>query len=69
MSLAVGSVSLLVAAFSTAKLLLPRVDGWADGKELAFGALVVAIVLGGFLWGRAVARRRVQGFTDAEQLS
>lgn len=63
MSLAVGSVSLLVAAFSASKLLLPRIDSWADGKELAFGALVVAIVLGGFLWGRVAA----QG--SSEQLS
>jgi high-affinity nickel-transport protein len=69
MSLAVGSVSLLVAAFSTAKLLLPRIDTWADGKELAFGALVIAIVLAGFLWGRSAARKRVQGFAGAEQLS
>ncbi len=69
MSLAVGSVSLLVAAFSTAKLLLPRIDTWADGKELAFGALVIAIVLAGFLWGRAAARRRVRDFSGAEQLS
>lgn len=56
MSLAVGFVSLLVAAFSAAKLLLPRIDGWADGKELLFGALVVAIVLSAFLWGRSAAR-------------
>ncbi|MGD9597505.1 MAG: nickel transporter [Steroidobacteraceae bacterium] len=58
MSLAVGSVSLLVAGFSAAKLLLPRIDSWADGKELVFGALVVAIVLGGFLWGRSLAAPR-----------
>ena len=31
------------AAFSAAKLLLPRVAGWADGKELAFGALVLRL--------------------------
>jgi high-affinity nickel-transport protein len=59
MSLAVACVSLLVAAFSAAKLLLPRVDGWADGKELMFGAFVVAVVLAGFLWGRSIARQRV----------
>lgn len=55
MSLAVACVSLLVAAFSAAKLLLPRVDGWAEGKELAFGAAVVAVVVAGFLWGRSLA--------------
>lgn len=58
MSLVVGSVSLLVAAFSAAKLLMPHVDAWAEGRELLFGAIVVAIVLAGFLWGRAAARSR-----------
>lgn len=61
MSLAVACVSLLVAAFSAAKLLLPRVEGWAQGKELAFGAIVVAVVLAGFLWGRSIASARVAG--------
>jgi high-affinity nickel-transport protein len=69
MSLAVGFVSLLVAGFSAAKLLLPRIDAWADGKELAFGALVVAIVLAGFIWGRSAARRRASAYAGAEQLS
>lgn len=69
MGLAVGSVSLLVAAFSAAKLLLPRIDTWAEGKELAFGAVVVAIVLGGFLWGRAAARRSATPRLGAEQAS
>lgn len=69
MGLAVGSVSLLVAAFSAAKLLLPRIDAWADGKELAFGAVVVAIVVAGFLWGRSAARRHAQQPLGAEELS
>ncbi|MCW5572423.1 MAG: TonB-dependent receptor [Steroidobacteraceae bacterium] len=58
MSLAVACVSLLVAGFSTAKLLLPRVDGWAEGKELLFGATVVVVVLVGFVWGRSIAAAR-----------
>ena len=58
MSLVVGSVSLLVAAFSAAKLLLPHVDAWAEGKELVFGGLVVALVFAGFAWGRAAAQAR-----------
>jgi len=58
MSLAVACVSLLVAGFSATKLLLPRIDSWAEGKELVFGAVVVAVVLAGFLWGRSVAGAR-----------
>src|SRR5690606_36611001 len=48
----------LVAGFSATKLLLPRIDSWAEGKELVFGAVVVAVVLAGFLWGRSVAGAR-----------
>ncbi len=57
MSLAVASVSLLVAGFGVAKLALPAVDRWSDGKELAFGAVVVALILSSFLLARALARR------------
>jgi high-affinity nickel-transport protein len=56
MSLAVAGVSFLVAGFTVARLLLPRLDGWADDKGLWLGALVVAIVLGGY----ALARYRVR---------
>ncbi len=58
MSLAVAGVSLLVAAFSATKMLLPRVDEWSDGKELAFGAGVVAVIVASFLLGRRLARPR-----------
>jgi high-affinity nickel-transport protein len=55
MSLAVGGVSLLIAAFAFAKTTLPAVDGWADGKELFFGVAVVVIVLISYLVGKRLA--------------
>jgi high-affinity nickel-transport protein len=48
MSLAVAGVSLLVAALGAAKLASPMVDAWSDGKELVFGAAVVAVIGGSF---------------------
>jgi high-affinity nickel-transport protein len=59
MSLAVSSVSLLVAAFGAAKLLLPALDAWSDGKELAFGSLVVALIALSFSAALLLARRTV----------
>ena len=49
MGLVVSGVSLLVAAFGTAKLLSPTVDAWSDGKELIFGFLLVAIIATSFV--------------------
>jgi high-affinity nickel-transport protein len=57
MSLAVSSVALLVAAFGAARLALPAVDAWSDGKELAFGAVVVAVIGASYLIARALAQR------------
>ena len=57
MSLAVASVSLLVAAFGLARLALPMVDAWSEGKELVFGLLVITLVLTSFFVARALARR------------
>jgi high-affinity nickel-transport protein len=54
--LAVGAVSLLIAAFSAAKMLFPQLDAWSEGKELAFGAAVILVVFGSFVLGRALAR-------------
>ena len=56
MSLAVGSVSLLIAAFALAKLTLPNLDAWSEGKELYFGAAVVLTVLMSYLAGKRLAR-------------
>jgi high-affinity nickel-transport protein len=58
MSLAVSAVSLLVAAFGAAKLLLPAVDAWSEGLELVFGACVVAAIALSFFAATRLARRR-----------
>jgi len=58
MSLAVSSVSLLVAALGAAKMVSPWIDGWSDGKELVFGAVVVAVIGGSYLLARRLARRQ-----------
>jgi high-affinity nickel-transport protein len=57
MSLAVSSMALLVAAFGVAKLALPVVDAWSDGKELAFGAIVVAVIASSYVIARSLAER------------
>jgi high-affinity nickel-transport protein len=57
MSLAVSSVSLLVAALGAAKMVSPWVEDWSDGKELVFGAVVVAVIAGSYLLARRLARR------------
>ena len=55
MGLAVGGVSLLVAGFAFAKLALPTVDAWSQGKELLFGIAVVLVILVSYLLGRRLA--------------
>ncbi|NBX41598.1 MAG: nickel transporter [Gammaproteobacteria bacterium] len=55
MGLAVGGVSLLVAGFAVAKLTLPTVGAWAEGKEIFFGAAVAGVVLLSYLVGRRLA--------------
>jgi high-affinity nickel-transport protein len=57
MSLAVSSVALLVAAFGVARLALPAVDAWSDGKELLFGAIVIAMIGASYLVARSLAQR------------
>jgi len=58
MGAAVAGVSLLVAALGVGKLLSPSFDGWSDGKELAFGAVVVGTIALSYLFAMAVARTR-----------
>ncbi|MBI4756892.1 MAG: nickel transporter [Betaproteobacteria bacterium] len=48
LALAVGGMSLLVAAFGAAKQWLPAVETWSEGKELALGLTVVAVILASF---------------------
>jgi high-affinity nickel-transport protein len=52
MSLAVSGVSLGVAALGMAKQLAPAIEAWSEGKELAFGALVVIAVTGACVLAR-----------------
>jgi high-affinity nickel-transport protein len=63
MSLVVGGISLLVAALCVAKLALPTVEAWSAGKELFFGAAVVAVIAGSFflaMWlTRSTAAARI----------
>lgn len=49
MGLAIAGVSLLVAGLGAAKLASPAVDGWADGRELLFGGVVVGVIALSFL--------------------
>jgi high-affinity nickel-transport protein len=49
MSLVVGGVSLLVAAFGVVRLTLPSIAAWSEGKEMFFGGAVVAVIAGSFL--------------------
>ncbi len=58
MALTVAGISLAVGLFTVAKVFLPAVDEWAEGRELAFGATVVAGVLVAFGAGLLAARRR-----------
>jgi high-affinity nickel-transport protein len=60
MSLAVSGVSLMVAGFGAAKLASPAIDQWSDGKELLFGALVVAVIATSFAAAITLARRRLR---------
>ena len=58
MGLAVSTVSLLVAALGAAKLASPAFDHWAEGRELAFGAFVVAVIATSFVAAVFMARMR-----------
>ena len=49
MSLAVGGMSLLVGLFGVARLSLPVVAAWSEGKELVFGAAVMVVIGASFL--------------------
>ncbi|HON30732.1 MAG TPA: hypothetical protein PLN11_06770 [Ottowia sp.] len=57
MGLVVSGVSLLVAAFGLAKLALPGVDAWSEGKELGFGFALVLIVAASYGLALRLTRR------------
>jgi high-affinity nickel-transport protein len=56
MGAAVSGVSLLVAALGLGKLLSPAIEGWSEGKELAFGAVVVGVIALSYAAARWLAR-------------
>jgi high-affinity nickel-transport protein len=58
MALAVAAISLAVGAFTVAKVLLPAVDAWADGRGHWLGVAVLASVLLAFASAKLAARRR-----------
>lgn len=57
LGLAVAGLSLAVAAFAVAERHSAAVTAWVEGRELALGAGVIAVVASAFLLGRALARR------------
>ncbi len=57
MGLVVSGVSLLVAFFGIAKFVSPEIGAWSDGKELAFGFALVAIVFLSFAFAVRLTRR------------
>jgi len=59
MSLVVGGVGLLAAAFGVAKLALPSVDAWSEGKELVFGVAVIAVIAASFIIAVRLAEPRL----------
>jgi high-affinity nickel-transport protein len=58
MGLAVAAVSLFVAAVGAARLASPSIDRWTDGREAAFGALVVGVIATSFVAAVLIARLR-----------
>ena len=57
MALVVSGISLLVAAFGAARLLSPTVDAWGDGKELLFGAMLVALIAFSYVFAVRLTRQ------------
>lgn len=58
MSLVVAGISLLVGTLGVAKLSLPDIDAWSEGKEPLFGAAVVTVVAVSYLLALRLSRPR-----------
>ncbi len=43
--------------FGAAKLAMPAIDAWSEGKELVFGATVMSLIGASFVMSRALAQR------------
>ena len=61
LALAVAGISVAVGSFAVARLLLPAVDEWAEGRELLFGGAVFVGVVAAFGVGMLAARRNNSG--------
>lgn len=59
MSVAVSGVSLGVAALGIARQIAPSVAGWAQDKDLAFGAVLLSVILCSYGLAKAWAGRQV----------
>lgn len=58
MALAVGCMSLIVAAYGLARMSWPALEAWGEGKELLLGGGLIACILVSFLVALRVARTR-----------
>ena len=58
MGAAVAGVSLLVAALGVARWTSPAFEAWTEGRELAFGATVLAVIALGYGLALWLARRQ-----------
>lgn len=61
----VVGTSFLVAGFGMLKLSWPAIGAWGEGKELAFGAALVALLAVGFLLAMTLARLQAPAPSDA----
>jgi high-affinity nickel-transport protein len=59
MALTVSGVSLAIGLLTLAKLTIPAVDTWTEGRDLFLGGAVLAVVAAAFCVGMRSARRRV----------
>lgn len=57
MAIAVGSVSLLIGAFTLIKLVQPAVEAWADAQGILIGLGVIALVAASFVLAMLLATR------------
>jgi nickel/cobalt transporter (NiCoT) family protein len=58
MALAVGGMSLLVAIYGLARMALPGVEAWGEGRELLLGCAVIVVIFASFIMGLRLARVR-----------
>jgi high-affinity nickel-transport protein len=64
MGLVIAGLSLAVAAYGAARYFSPQVADWGDGRELALGLGVVAIVALSYVAARLLARAPAVGARD-----